>query len=77
MNYLNASFEAVGALLAWYNVWLVAHTPPAGVSWMAVAFSAVWGLTAVQYYRSHGDKLSAWGAIVRAAGNLVWTVIAL
>ena len=72
MKRVNAAFEAIGAVLAWHSAALALETPPAGVSWLMVAFSALWAVECVPYYRAHGDRWSAAGACVRCAGHLVW-----
>lgn len=77
VRFTNALFETVGAFLAWRSVLLALETPPQGVSIAMVAFSALWAVWCFPYYRAHGDKLSASVALVRAAGCLVWTVVAL
>lgn len=74
---VNGSFEIVGAVLAWHSVVLVCVAQPAGVSWFACAFSAVWAAECVPYYLAHGDRLSAAGAVVRGTGNAVWSLLAL
>lgn len=77
MNVINASFELVGALLAWHSVALACAAPPSGVSPFMIAFSALWAVECIPYYRSHGDRLSTVGAAARCLAHALWCLLAL
>ena len=77
VHWLNASFELVGALLAWRSVVELQRAgAPSGVYWPQFAFSAAWAVECVPYYLGHGDWASAVCAAHRCLGLGVWSVLA-
>lgn len=73
---VNATFEAVAAVLAWRAVAALRKVDkPAGVYGPQVAFSCLWGVVSLPYYASHGDYLSLSFAAVRDVANITWCVL--
>jgi hypothetical protein len=75
---INASFELIGAALAWLNFWRLWNDGEVkGVYWPVTAFFAVWGVWNVYYYPSLGQWLSAAAGVVLCAGNFAWVGLVL
>lgn len=72
MFLLNATFEAVGAALAWHGA-MSSYDQGTAAS-LALGWSALWACECVGYYIRVGDRLSAGLAAVRAAGAVVWVL---
>lgn len=70
---LNASFELIGALLLWMNVYtLHKEKEVKGVFWPTILFFFSWGVWNLFYYPSLNQWYSFAAGILLASGNGVW-----
>lgn len=77
VQWVNATFELVGALLAWRSVVELQRAGVAqGVYWPQFAFSAAWAVECIPYYLAQGDGASATCAGFRCAALVVWSHMA-
>lgn len=76
-DWINGSFELLGALLIWRNVrQLLRDTCIRGVDWRVTGFFAAWGLWNLLYYSTLDQWASFAGGIVLTVGNLTWVALA-
>lgn len=74
-DWINASFEIVGAVLVWQNFRrLRRDRMVAGVDWRVQGFFTAWGYWNLVYYPSLGQWWSAVAGGVLAIGNTAWVV---
>ena len=72
-DYVNASFETVGAWMCWTNFSrLLRDREVKGVYWPTTAFYVVWGLWNMFYYPSLGQWWSFLAGAVLTGGNVAW-----
>lgn len=77
-DFINGSFEAIGAWATWANVArLRADRRVAGVDWRSMAFFTGWGLWNLFYYPHLGQWLSFAGGALLVSGNVAWVALAL
>ncbi len=74
---INGSFEALGAVLLWYDVRVVyLHKQIRGVWWPARSFFMFWGFWNILYYPSLDQWWSFWAGVALVSANLVWCILA-
>jgi hypothetical protein len=75
---INGGFEAIGAVLAWVNVYKLHKAKEIkGVFWPLTAFFSSWGIWNLYYYPALGQWLSFYGGLGLTLGNAVWVVLAI
>ena len=75
---VNGLFELFGGLVIWLNVArLVKDKEVKGVSWVVMAFFAVWGYWNLYYYPHLGQMFSFVGGFFVVAANTAWVVLFL
>lgn len=74
----NASFELIGAILAWVNFRKLQQDGEVkGVYWPVTGFFALWGFWNLYYYPSLGQWFSFWAGIVLVSANTAWVILAM
>lgn len=77
-SYVNATFELVQAVLVWASVFRLSQEKRVqGVYAPTFFFSTAWAFTAIPYYWSHNDWLSALPCVVRTLGLAAWSCMFL
>lgn len=76
LNLLNAAFELVASIFGWASVFQLAKNKAVrGVFAPTFLVSAAWAISAIGYYYSHDDVVSAAICVTRAAAYVVWSVM--
>ena len=74
---INGTFEAVGAIMCWANVYkLYKDKAVRGVLVGVQVFFSLWGFWNLYYYPSLGQWASFAGGVVLVSGNAAWCVLA-
>lgn len=74
---INGTFEVIGGLLCWANVYkLRKEKRVAGVYWPVQAFFTAWGVWNLIYYPALGQWFSFWGGVFLVLGNGTWVAMA-
>lgn len=77
LDLVNATFETVGAVLIWRNVWaLYRDKTVAGVVWYAQGWYFVWGVWNCFFYTGLEQNASFWAGLVLTSGSGTWTALA-
>lgn len=75
---INGSFELLGGVLIWMNVWrMYKDQELKGVHWGPTLFFTVWGFWNLYYYPHLDQWLSFLGGIVIVAANATWISMTL
>jgi hypothetical protein len=74
---INASFEVIGSLACWANVFKILKDKEVkGVYWPFTFFFTLWGIWNLYYYASLNQWWSVGGAAVMCTGNAAWVWLA-
>lgn len=78
LDVINGTFEAVGALSAWFNIRKIRRDKSvAGVYWPMTAVWSLWGAWNVYFYSALECWFSALAGFVLALGNTIWVGLAV
>lgn len=74
LNTLNAIFELLASVFGWLSVLRLSRAKAVrGVFAPTFLVSAAWAISAIGYYWSHDDAISAAICVTRAAAYVVWS----
>src|SRR5690606_8925069 len=73
---VNGSFECVGAVAAWMNVYVyLKHRALKGVFWPNTLFYSAWGLWNLIYYSALSQPISFYAGIALTSGSGLWVLL--
>jgi hypothetical protein len=77
-DFTNGSFELLGGLLNYINVWrLWKDKELRGVHWFPTFFFALWGYWNLYYYPHLNQWISFTGGLIVVSANTAWVILAL